>query len=78
MTEHLNAEILSQVDVIVCDGRDMEILCYTFTWIMSYVLEAAGKHAVVMTILASVQDKRFELRRDQWQGKIWWVSESRQ
>src|SRR5690349_16163871 len=45
-TERPTAEMLSHVDVIVCDSQDIGVRYYTFTWTMSHILEAAGEHGV--------------------------------
>lgn len=46
-----NQEMMSQVDVIVVDIQDVGIRYYTFTWTMTYLLEACGKYSVEMLIL---------------------------
>ncbi len=50
-TEHPTADMLSNVDVIVCDSQDIGVRYYTFTWTMSHILEAAGEHGVEVIIL---------------------------
>ncbi len=50
-TEHPTAEMLANVDVIVCDSQDIGVRYYTFTWTMSHILEAAGEHGVEVIIL---------------------------
>jgi uncharacterized protein YbbC (DUF1343 family) len=44
-------EMLGKVDVIVCDIQDIGVRYYTFTWTVSYILEAAGAHGVAVMIL---------------------------
>ncbi len=50
-TEHPTAEMLANVDVIVCDSQDIGVRYYTFTWTVSHILEAAGEHGVEVIIL---------------------------
>jgi len=49
--KHPTAEMLSNVDVVVCDSQDIGARYYTFTWTMSYILEAAGEHNIEVIIL---------------------------
>lgn len=44
-------EMLSDVDLLVCDIQDIGTRFYTFIWTMSYLLEAAGEYGVEMLIL---------------------------
>ncbi len=50
-TKHPTAQMLSDVDVIVCDSQDIGVRYYTFTWTMSHILEAAGEQGVEVIIL---------------------------
>lgn len=50
-TQHPTADMLADVDVIVCDSQDIGVRYYTFTWTMSHILEAAGEHSVEVMIL---------------------------
>ena len=45
------AEMLAQVDVIVCDVQDIGVRYYTYAWTVSHVLEAAGEHGVPVIVL---------------------------
>ncbi len=45
------ADMLKDVDVIVCDIQDIGVRYYTFTWTISHMLEAAGEHGVTIVIL---------------------------
>ncbi|MBZ0297643.1 MAG: DUF1343 domain-containing protein, partial [Anaerolineae bacterium] len=44
-------EVLSTVDVIVCDIQDVGARYYTFTWTVTHILEAAGTYDVEVLIL---------------------------
>ena len=44
-------EMLSNVDVLVVDIQDVGVRFYTFTWTMTYVMEAAAEVGVPMLIL---------------------------
>jgi len=50
-TKSPTPEMLTNVDVIVCDSQDIGVRYYTFTWTMSHILEAAGEHGIEMIIL---------------------------
>ena len=43
--------MLSDLDVIVCDIQDIGVRYYTFTWTITHVLEAAGEYGVEVLIL---------------------------
>ena len=45
------ADMLRDLDVIVCDIQDIGIRFYTFTWTISHILEAAGEYGVPVMIL---------------------------
>lgn len=45
------ADMLKDIDVIVCDIQDIGVRYYTFTWTISHMLEAAGEHGVTVVIL---------------------------
>jgi uncharacterized protein YbbC (DUF1343 family) len=45
------AEMLKNMDVLVCDIQDIGVRYYTYTWTVSHILEAAGEHGVRVMIL---------------------------
>lgn len=45
------AEMLADIDVMVCDIQDIGVRYYTFFWTISYILEACGQHSVEVMIL---------------------------
>jgi uncharacterized protein YbbC (DUF1343 family) len=45
------AEMLADIDVLVCDIQDVGARFYTFIYTISYILEAAGEHGVPVMIL---------------------------
>jgi uncharacterized protein YbbC (DUF1343 family) len=45
------AEMLTGLDVMVCDIQDIGVRYYTFLWTLSYILEACGEHHVPVMIL---------------------------
>lgn len=45
------ADMLRDVDTLVCDIQDIGVRYYTFTWTVSHVLEAAGEHGVRVVVL---------------------------
>lgn len=45
------AEMLRELDVLVCDIQDIGVRYYTFTWTMTHILEAAGEADVEVVIL---------------------------
>ena len=45
------ADMLRDVDVLVCDIQDVGVRYYTYTWTVSHVLEAAGGQGVAVMIL---------------------------
>ncbi len=46
-----SADMLSQIDVLVCDIQDIGVRYYTYPWTVSHILEAAGEHGVRVVIL---------------------------
>jgi uncharacterized protein YbbC (DUF1343 family) len=50
-TRKPTAEMLKGVDVLVVDMQDVGVRFYTYTWTMSYVLEAAAEHGVPVVVL---------------------------
>ncbi len=49
-TKAPTADMLADVDVIVCDIQDIGVRYYTFTWTVTHVLEAAGKYGIPVVI----------------------------
>ncbi len=45
------AEMLKDIDVIVCDIQDIGVRYFTYTWTISHILEAAGEHNVTVVLL---------------------------
>lgn len=45
------AEMLANVDVIVCDIQDVGVRFYTYIWTVTHILEAAGEYGVEVVIL---------------------------
>jgi uncharacterized protein YbbC (DUF1343 family) len=45
------AEMLTDIDVIVCDIQDIGVRYYTYVWTVAHILEAAGEHGVDVVIL---------------------------
>ncbi|MBL1134056.1 MAG: DUF1343 domain-containing protein [Chloroflexi bacterium] len=45
------AEMLKNVEVLVCDIQDIGVRFYTYLWTISYILEAAGEYGVEVMIL---------------------------
>lgn len=45
------AQMLKNIDVLVCDIQDIGVRYYTYTWTVSHILEAAGEHGVRVMIL---------------------------
>lgn len=45
------AEMLRDIDVIVCDVQDIGVRYFTYTWTISMLLEAAGEHNVTVVLL---------------------------
>jgi len=45
------ADMFNDVDVLVCDIQDIGVRYYTFTWTISYLLEAAGEYGVTVVVL---------------------------
>lgn len=45
------ADMLKNIDVIVCDIQDIGVRYYTYVWTISHVLEAAAEHDVTVVIL---------------------------
>ena len=45
------ADMLRDVDVLVCDIQDIGVRFYTYIWTVSYILEACGEHGVEVVIL---------------------------
>ncbi len=45
------AEMLAEIDVLVCDIQDVGVRYYTYAWTLSHVLEAAGEHGVPVIVL---------------------------
>lgn len=45
------ADMLADVDVVVCDIQDIGARFYTFIWTVALLLEAAGEHDVAVMIL---------------------------
>lgn len=50
-TQRPTREMLTDIDVIVCDIQDIGVRYYTFVWTVSYILEAAGEYGVEVMIL---------------------------
>ncbi|MBI5931089.1 MAG: DUF1343 domain-containing protein [Chloroflexi bacterium] len=45
------ADMLKNVDVLVCDIQDIGVRYYTYLWTVSYILEAAGEYGVEVMLL---------------------------
>lgn len=45
------ADMLKNIDMLVCDIQDIGVRYYTYPWTVSFILEAAGKHGVRVMIL---------------------------
>ncbi len=45
------AEMLADIEVLVCDVQDVGVRYYTYLWTISYILEAAGEVGVEVLIL---------------------------
>ncbi len=45
------AEMLKNVDVLVCDIQDIGVRYYTYLWTISYILEAAGEYGLEVMLL---------------------------
>lgn len=45
------AEMLADIDVLVCDIQDVGVRFYTYIWTISYILEGCGEHGVTVMIL---------------------------
>ena len=45
------AEMLAEIDVIVCDLQDVGVRFYTYVWTVSHILEAAGEYGIEVVIL---------------------------
>ncbi len=43
--------MFKNMDVIICDIQDIGVRYFTYTWTVSYILEAAGKHGIEVIIL---------------------------
>jgi len=50
-TERPTAEMLANIDVIVCDIQDIGVRYYTYVWTLAQILEAAGEHGKDVLIL---------------------------
>lgn len=50
-TSRPTADMLSGLDVLVCDIQDIGVRYYTFTWTVSHILEAAGEYGLRVMIL---------------------------
>lgn len=46
-----SADMLREIDVLVCDIQDIGVRYYTFAWTVTHILEAAGAHGVRVMIL---------------------------
>lgn len=46
-----SADMLAELDLLVCDIQDIGVRYYTYTWTVSHILEAAGEHGVRVMIL---------------------------
>lgn len=46
-----SADMLENIDVLVCDIQDIGLRFYTYVWTVSYVLEACGEHDIDVLIL---------------------------
>lgn len=46
-----SAEMLSLIDVMLCDIQDIGVRYYTFLWTISHIIEACGKEGVEVIIL---------------------------
>jgi len=44
-------DMLSQIDVLVCDIQDVGVRFYTYIWTVSYILEACGEKDIEVIIL---------------------------
>lgn len=45
------ADMLADIDIMVCDIQDIGVRYYTFLWTVTYILEACGAHHVPVMIL---------------------------
>jgi uncharacterized protein YbbC (DUF1343 family) len=45
------ADMLTDIDVIVCDIQDIGVRYYTYIWTVTHILEAAGEYGVDVVIL---------------------------
>ncbi len=45
------ADMLADIDVIVCDIQDIGVRYYTYVWTVAHILEAAGEHGVDVVVL---------------------------
>jgi uncharacterized protein YbbC (DUF1343 family) len=50
-TRKPTAEMLHGIDLLVFDIQDVGVRFYTYTWTMSYVLEAAAEHGLPLIVL---------------------------
>jgi uncharacterized protein YbbC (DUF1343 family) len=46
-----SSEMLSKIDVMVCDIQDIGVRYYTFLWTISHIIEACGENEVPVVIL---------------------------
>ena len=76
-TQRPTAEMLENIDVIVCDIQDIGVRYYTFIWTISHILEAAGEHGIEVLILDrpnplggvdASKDRRSIRRWRRWSG----------
>ncbi|MEO1290265.1 MAG: DUF1343 domain-containing protein, partial [Chloroflexota bacterium] len=46
-----SAEMLNDIDVMVCDIQDIGVRYYTYQWTMTHVIEACGEHGIPVIVL---------------------------
>lgn len=46
-----SAEMLADIDVLVCDIQDIGVRYYTYQWTMTHIIEACGEHGVPVMVL---------------------------
>ncbi|MEM9949964.1 MAG: DUF1343 domain-containing protein [Chloroflexota bacterium] len=46
-----SAEMLADIDVMVCDIQDIGVRYYTYQWTMTHVIEACGEHGIPVIVL---------------------------